>query len=436
MLLLSSRRIGRVFGISFASLIAIVHGRGISYANEYSQSVILEYAESWSNTISSMIFSHQAKGLFISSTTVPEAGFLLINYNEGGREFCSGTVVSPTQILTAAHCFCGTGESRMAFTSSDCQPLLPNTTGVFFSPVMGAARIQSIKISDRYMGDYGASDFAKVTQVASDLAIAELDRPLPGYVELGAVSDSWDVVANASFGRLFIQPNGVDVGLDTTKDKNDEFDVGVGQIGVHDAVRLTSAACGSIGLSDTVCTQAGDLPISDPRFTTSGVCGGDSGGGLFGWKGNRMKLLGVTAFFESAHGVECPNVGSQSSYYINLQSHLDWLNKNIHAAENHKAGNILDCNDLVISKAPTEFVLDGEALATVALLDFKQRYLHVDGDVPLHLEANDGVSCVNFDREFGTAAFCTFTKPTGKLKVSQSTGNMQVTLCKHGEDGK
>jgi secreted trypsin-like serine protease len=197
----------------------------------------------------------------------PNAWGFTVGILDRGRFICSGSVIAPTKILTAAHCAVDTSPSRLTVVAGR-QSLTNGTQGEVIN-------VGSVSVHP----DYGS--------VLHDLAVLTLTRPtsvppiaLAAPGEDAAVSTAGTILQVAGFG-----------------DRNPTI-FGKRHAGVLEATneRVRSNCLRDIGAgfsSDAmVCTlgrRIGRLPVH------RGTCYGDSGGPLVEQTTSGPRLVGVTS---------------------------------------------------------------------------------------------------------------------------------------------
>ncbi|MGL5115891.1 MAG: S1 family peptidase [Beijerinckiaceae bacterium] len=167
---------------------------------------------------------------------------------------CSGSVLSPTVVITAAHCVTGSGQYAVAYREAG-------------SPVL-----QQVRQVAKHPG------FSASARVSTDMALIRLSMPLPARFSAVPLDDSTD---------------GEDVGTRQTI-------AGFGLAGEGD-----EASAGRLRTAEVKV-----LPRFYPRFMRLGlngqgdvrICKGDSGGPVFSEGLVSLKLTGVIYASEKKNG--------------------------------------------------------------------------------------------------------------------------------------
>jgi hypothetical protein len=275
-------------------------------------------------------------GILFASTTFPAVGRLFRVSPGGDVSSCTGTLVSPKHLLTAAHCFCEKADSYFNTAAACLNANAPSSrTSYAYFPAAGLfpVKANTVVINPGYSRSAGAAASHKV----ADLAIAELSGPVPLEPARPFAAGSVDHYISVGFGlsatasedanRLGL-PNGV-------------YSGGIGTLAFRD---LT--ACPP-GIEDLLCGHYKAINFN-PTSDSNAVCKGDSGGPLFGVTASHdTRLVGVTSARISLDSGCDPNYEAFSEY-TRLESHRAWIESVIATAP--AASSVgPDCADAILS---------------------------------------------------------------------------------------
>ncbi len=179
-----------------------------------------------------------------------------------GRQFCTGTLIGCSTVLTAAHCVCESDGAACQGASAD----LRSASDVqVFSQHDGFSAVASVEVPESY--EFGSG---------SDVAILELVAPASGVAPT-AINDLEDP-APGSVGTI--------VGFGVSR--GDREDAGLKRQG-----RVETSACTDVPEATHVCWRFAS-PLGEPG-SQSNTCLGDSGGPLFLDLGAGPVVAGVTS---------------------------------------------------------------------------------------------------------------------------------------------
>ncbi|MEE2788912.1 MAG: trypsin-like serine protease [Myxococcota bacterium] len=216
-----------------------------------------------------------------------------------GQDFflCSGTIVSPTAVLTAAHCVDNAAAASDVWAFVDGQ---------------STQRASEIILHPNYSADaahvrFAANDVYRFS--GADLAILKFQNELGGPITQLATTkpNATDLLNVVGFGL------------------NEEMKSGTRRVGQVEYVDVTETYMAD---RQTVDVDSGSF-IVDPGPNNDGVCGGDSGGALF--LGNRV--LGVTSGGVVNNGNENVCVRMRNANFISVIGYRDWIVSHIGAED-------------------------------------------------------------------------------------------------------
>jgi len=196
---------------------------------------------------------------------------MVLARNDKGAGFCTGTVVAPLKILTAAHCVTSAANMRVHYRDEAGQPVMLDVKRVAMNGLYRAKAPQT-------------------REKSIDLAMITLANPLPasfGPVQIGGGGDVGEAVTLAGFG----------------------------------VAREGQAASSGHLLKAEMRVRAPQsnvlLWLENPEG--AGACTGDSGGPVF----SNGQIIGVISWTEGTGGHHCGAL----TQAIRLSPQIDWLER-------------------------------------------------------------------------------------------------------------
>ncbi|HEX8702771.1 MAG TPA: trypsin-like serine protease [Myxococcaceae bacterium] len=228
----------------------------------------------------------------------------------GSPHPCSGVVVHPHLVLTAAHCLCNPHDGRKLLDASTCSKSATVFAYVYernqdaYSPRIQSSR-GTVRAHESYRTRFGAGEATQ--ENVSDLAVIFLEQPLPDVVPESQLTDQEAVLKS----ELVV------VGYGPTQ-------VGGDITGRRFFGRNTVTA---IALSSIRAEDRDDVFF---RFERAGThaAEGDSGGPCFRETAQGRRLVGI---------VSQGHPDGRLSQFTSIYPHLAWIKARIAEAEKLKA---------------------------------------------------------------------------------------------------
>jgi hypothetical protein len=239
----------------------------------------------------------------------PYVGLIAFYDSEG--EFiwrCSGTLLSPTFMLTAGHC------------------TAPDVDGV---PVRARVYFDETIIYDPVLDDYTNPTYYMGTPVTHpnydwsqlpehyDIGVVLMDSPVPGITEFGELPTQgiMDEVGSKSAKRKVIVTS---VGYGVNDLHPDEISLRTRYQAQSFLINLINAYTDGWNIMSS--NNPGQWTGSED-YTTGGTCFGDSGGPVFLGDSESDLVVGITSFGNSG----C--AGADFSWRVDIQASLDFLSQ-------------------------------------------------------------------------------------------------------------
>lgn len=243
-------------------------------------------------------------GSAASAASAPWLVGLITKDSNGDTYGCSGSVIAPTWILTAAHCVTEeTDDEMLTFDASEVRVMRPGQNPWAAGAWESAYRAVSVLPNENYL-------FNKVWEPWSDLALIELEAPIPGtkVIALDSANSSHTSGENV---RAY--------GWGSTSNSGT-----APRTGKSTPLKVLS------GIGDTSCrkwtskqfTHAASLICAGATTTTNAICSGDSGGPLVKFSASGKPVqIGVTSFAGKA---ECASY-ARPGQFVRIATVRWWI---------------------------------------------------------------------------------------------------------------
>lgn len=259
------------------------------------------------------------------ATNYPSVGRLTIKYsNNEKKQTCSGTLITPGLVLTAAHCFELAYEVKEE--GSTKKDYLDPNSGLFqigneTYSLIGGVKKRQWKSSNRKL------------HLGFDIGLFALDRDVIGITPASLYThsdptESFQIGTYVGFGRTGTGLTGaIKPGGTSSDGKKRAGQNQIGQVGAF------SKLLGSDFDNPRLANNPFYTDFFDSRATPLpyeyNIAKGDSGGGLFiGGFGNRLvsepKLAGVISFLMGPDGKPDADYGDES-YSVRVADYVSWI---------------------------------------------------------------------------------------------------------------
>lgn len=247
-------------------------------------------------------------GSNVSGAAAPWLVGIKTKDSNGDSYVCSGSVIAPTWILTAAHCVTEeTDEGIFTFDASEVRVMRPGQNPWAAGAWESAYRAVSVIPNENYL-------FNDEWQPWADLALIELDAPIPGTkaVSLDAAGTSHNSGANV---RAYGWGSTSNSGSTPASGKSTPLKV---LAGIGDSSCRKWTVGGFAHGASLICAGA--------TTNTNAICAGDSGGPLVRFtRTGKPVQIGVTSFAGQA---ECASY-SRPGQFVRVATVRWWIDFHI-----------------------------------------------------------------------------------------------------------
>jgi secreted trypsin-like serine protease len=260
-------------------------------------------------------------GDWIEDTVHPYVG-LVVFYNAQGSFIwrCSGSLISPTKLVTAGHC------ADTAEGAASARVYFQQDAGANFNPATGkdpitgypeecaAGTLGTLCATSSSIHNYGFANFAGFPNT-HDVGVVILDQPiaLPKYGLLPQAGTLDNLAARGAKNTLFTVSGyglALRVNAKTVHSKLSNISFRERLMAQSSLVNLGSAY-----------TDGYNLQTQGNGNSRGGTCSGDSGGPVFLGGASSNLIVAVTSF-----GLNELCRGTDYGYRIDRQEVLDWIN--------------------------------------------------------------------------------------------------------------
>jgi tryptase len=225
----------------------------------------------------------------ISRTTVRVISVFL----RGGNNLCTGAVIAPNIILTAAHCVTDQGGNGELATLPAKNVVVENAFGSFLT---GTVRVERILVQNAYLtrrscpDQKNCKDQKTYTDYGRDIALIKLASNLPDDYRPAFIERDMNQVYQQN---LLFAGYGAWVSSTYEEDTNASGELAVGRISLKDKIKVGDGDArteSKPGLAHQLQFQSSN--------SGAALCHGDSGGPVFYEKNGVISIVGVIVGFE------------------------------------------------------------------------------------------------------------------------------------------
>ena len=244
-----------------------------------------------------------------SGNVYSNVGFLLF-YSEGGRFSCSGTLVSPTVVLTAAHCTDGVDGSVLVDFDPEIDDAAPLKYGSASDPDAGFTPTEIAAEGARSGTAYTHPDYSEFTDLDNwnDVGVVVLDAPVTDITP-AVIADqgTLDAIKKSNLSKVGL--TAVGYGAQFVKPESGPQKK---QALSYPLLRRYVAVVGQ-KLTPQILQAHGSV---NKNKGTGGTCFGDSGGPLF----LNGEVVAVTSY---GNNDNCGNIAGYQR--VDIEGVQDWL---------------------------------------------------------------------------------------------------------------
>ena len=250
-------------------------------------------------------------GDYVKDNEHPFVGLIVFYGPDGGfHHRCSGSLLTPTVLLTAGHCTAGASSARVYFQQDAGVDWSPETgtdpdTGYPGSCAEGTLGTQCATSSEMY--NYGYTSMAAVPET-KDAGLVILDQPivLDEYARLAAPG-TLDALATKR-------------GQQDTTFTSSGYGISAAGPGGETSFRERLMAQSRLTNLTSASTDGYNIQTNGNGNGLGGTCTADSGGPLFYGTAESNTITGITSF---NHNRYCN--GTNFSYRTDRQDVIDWI---------------------------------------------------------------------------------------------------------------